>query len=101
VGTQLAERGAKLHTVMKILGRESAAMALVYAQISDKEVLKDYQAVLGPGATLARPSAEQLRAGELSSSTLDWLQANFFKIELELGRCLRLPQEGPCECDLY
>ncbi|WP_211118142.1 hypothetical protein HEP85_38930 [Streptomyces sp. RPA4-2] len=23
------------------------------------------------------------------------------KTELELGRCLRLPQEGPCECDLY
>jgi hypothetical protein len=21
--------------------------------------------------------------------------------ELELGRCLRLPQEGPCECDIY
>ncbi|MGW4824652.1 hypothetical protein ACWEP4_38445 [Streptomyces sp. NPDC004227] len=27
--------------------------------------------------------------------------ANFFKTELELGRCLRLPAEGPCECDLY
>src|SRR5258708_2206390 len=25
----------------------------------------------------------------------------FFKTELELGRCLRLPQEGPCECELY
>lgn len=23
------------------------------------------------------------------------------KDELELVRCLRLPQEGPCECDLY
>ena len=28
-------------------------------------------------------------------------QTNFFKTELELGHCLRLPQEGPCECDLY
>lgn len=101
VGTQLAERGAKLHTVMKILGHESAAMALVYAQISDQEVLKDYQAVLGPGAIIAGPSAAQLRAGELSPSTLDWLKTNFFKTELELGRCLRLPQEGPCECELY
>jgi hypothetical protein len=25
---------------------------------------------------------------------------NFYKTELELGDCLRLPQEGPCECDL-
>ena len=29
------------------------------------------------------------------------LPANFFKTELELGHCLRLPQEGPCKCDLY
>ena len=52
VGTQLAERGAKLHTVMKVLGHTSVNMALVYAQISDPEVLRDYQAVLG----LGRPS---------------------------------------------
>jgi hypothetical protein len=32
---------------------------------------------------------------------VEWLKTNFFKTELELGHCLRLPQEGPCECDLY
>lgn len=101
VGTQLANRGAKLHTVMKVLGHRSASMALIYAQISDKEVLKDYQAVLGPGAIIAGPAADALRWGELSSEAVDWLSANLFKTELELGRCLRLPQEGPCECDLY
>jgi hypothetical protein len=31
---------------------------------------------------------------------VQWLQTNFLKTELELGHCLRLPQEGPCECDL-
>lgn len=51
VGTQLAERGAKLHTIMSVLGHTSVNMSLVYAQISDQEVLRDYQAVLGPGAT--------------------------------------------------
>ncbi|MGI9060493.1 MAG: tyrosine-type recombinase/integrase [Ktedonobacteraceae bacterium] len=101
VGTQLAERGAKLHTIMKILGHSSVSMTLVYAQISDREVLKDYQAVLGPGAILAGPFAEALKTGELPASSVDWLKSNFFKTELELGRCLRLPQEGPCECDLY
>jgi hypothetical protein len=101
VGTQLAERGARLHTIMKVLGHQSAGMSIVYAQISDQEVLKDYQAVLGPGATVAGPYAETLRAGELSASAVEWLTTNFFKTELELGRCLRLPQEGPCECDLY
>lgn len=101
VGTQLAERGAKLHTIMKVLGHTSASMTMTYAQISDREVLKDYQAVLGPGATLAGPFAETLKAGELPASSVDWLKSNWFKTELELGRCLRLPQEGPCECDLY
>ncbi|MFD7721303.1 tyrosine-type recombinase/integrase [Streptomyces sp. NPDC059814] len=101
VGTQLAERGAKLHTIMKVLGHTSVSMALVYAQISDQEVLRDYKAVLGPGATIAGPAADELRNGSLPDAAVDWLTTNFFKTELELGRCLRLPAEGPCECDLY
>ena len=101
VGTQLAERGAKLHTIMQVLGHTSASMAMVYAHISDREVLRDYQAVLGPGATLAGPYAETLRMGGLSADEMDWIKTNFFKTELELGHCLRLPQEGPCECELY
>src|SRR5258708_3070965 len=101
VGKQLAEKGAKLHTIMTILGHTSPHMTMVYAQISDPVVCQDYQAVLGPGATIAGPSAEALRAGKLSPIDLQWLQDNFFKTELELGRCLRLPQEGPCECELY
>ena len=39
--------------------------------------------------------------GGLSADEMDWIKTNFFKTELELGHCLRLPQEGPCECDLY
>lgn len=101
VGTQLAERGAKLHTIMTVLGHTSPTMTMVYAQISDREVLKDYQAVLGPGATIAGPAAAILRSGDVPASAVEWLRSNFFKTELELGHCLRLPQEGPCECDLY
>jgi integrase len=101
VGTQLAERGARLQTIMSVLGHRSVSMSLVYAQISDPEVLRDYQAVLGPGATIAGPCAAALKAGELPSAAIDWLKTNFFKTELELGHCLRLPSEGPCECDLY
>jgi hypothetical protein len=37
----------------------------------------------------------------VSAQAVDWLKSNFFKTELELGHCLRLPQEGACECDLY
>jgi integrase len=101
VGRQLAERGAKLHTIMSVLGHSNATMSMIYAQIGDPEVRKDYQAVLGPGATIAGPAASVLLAGELSTSAITWLRTNYLKTELELGRCLRLPQEGPCECDLY
>jgi len=101
VGTQLTNRGAKLRTVMNVLGHQSAQMAVIYAQISDKEVLKDYQSVLGPGATIAGPAAESLRSGELGAAAVDWLKTNYLKTELELGRCLRLHQEGTCECDRY
>jgi hypothetical protein len=57
--------------------------------------------VLGPGAQLAGPLAATLRAGTMPPDSIEWLKANFFRTDLELGHCLRLPQEGPCECDLY
>ncbi len=101
VGTQLAQRGARLRTIQKILGHESAAMSLAYLGISDEDVRQDYQAVLGEQATLAGLGAEMLRAGQFTPSEVTWLKDHYFQTELELGRCLRLPQEGPCECDLY
>ncbi len=100
VGTQLAERGAKLHAIMKVLGHSSVSMALIYAQISDQEVLRDYKSVLAPGAVIAGPAALELKSGVLPDDAVHWLKTNFFKTELELGHCLRLPAEGPCECDL-
>lgn len=101
LGTQLAEKGARTQTIMKILGHLSAGMSMTYSQISDPTVLADYQAVLQPGAAIAGPLADTLRNGQLDQTAIDWLKTNFYKTELELGRCLRLPQEGPCECDLY
>jgi len=101
VGTELAEKGARLHTIMSILGHQSPAMSMVYARISDPEVLRDYKSVLAPGAVIAGPGAEVLRTGNLSEEAVDWLKLNFLKTELELGHCLRLPSEGPCECELY
>lgn len=101
LGTELAGKGAKTLTIMKILGHASAGMSMTYAHISDPVVLADYQAVLQPGAILAGPQADVIRAGRLDQESLDWLKTNFYKTELELGHCLRLPQEGPCECDIY
>lgn len=101
LGTQMAEKGARIQTIMSILGHASAGMSMIYTNISDPVVLADYKAVLQPGAIVAGPLAETLRRGELDETAINWLTTNFYKTELELGRCLRLPQEGPCECDLY
>ena len=86
---------------MSVLGHKSVQMALVYAHVSDPAVLDDYRSVLGPEATIAGPSASAVRNRELTPETVDWLKDNFFRTELELGHCLRLPAEGPCECDLF
>lgn len=101
VGTELAEGGARLHTIMKMLGHTSTGMTLVYAHISDQALKADYAKVLGPGAVVAGGLADALRRGSMSPLSVDWLKKNFFRTELELGHCLRLPEEGPCECDLY
>lgn len=101
VGTQLAEGGARLHTIMRMLGHRSTGMTLVYAHVSDVALREDYEKVLAPGARIAGPLSDQLRAGAMPQASLDWIKTNFFRTELELGHCLRLPEEGPCECDLY
>lgn len=56
---------------------------------------------LGPGALVAGQLAEAIRSRAMSADSLAWLKVNFFRTELELGHCLRLPGEGPCKCDLY
>jgi integrase len=101
VGTQLAQRGARLRTIQKILGHESVEMALVYIGLTDEDVRQDYQSVLGPDALIAGPGTKLVRSGELAEAEIRWIKEHYFQTELELGRCLRLPQEGPCECDLY
>ena len=104
IGTQLAEGGARIQTIMALLGHRSPNMAIVYASLSDPTVKQQYQDALdrhvGPDVTLAGPAAEALREHRLDPEAVSWLQTNFLKTELELGHCLRTPAEGPCECDL-
>lgn len=104
IGTQLAEGGARLQTIMAVLGHRTPHMSLIYATLSDPTVKQQYQDALdrhlGADVTLAGPAAEALREHRLDPDAVHWLETNFLKTELELGHCLRLPQEGPCECDL-
>jgi integrase len=78
LGTQLAEKGARMQTIMKVLGHRNPGMSMTYISISDPTVLADYQAVLQPGAVIAGPLAETLRVGHLDQEALDWLKTNFY-----------------------
>jgi hypothetical protein len=100
IGTQLAEGGARIQTIMAVLGHRSANMAMIYSRMSDPEVRRQYEHALANGARIAGPAAEALLSGQLGDEAVHWLQSNFLKTQLELGHCLRLPAEGPCECDL-
>lgn len=100
LGTQLAEGGARIQTIMTILGHKSASMSMIYSRISDPEVRRQYEDALASGNRIAGPAAEALMNGRLDDESVHWLQTNFLKTELELGHCLRLPAEGPCECEL-
>jgi integrase len=95
VGTELAEGGARLQTIMDVLGHQSPHMSMVYIRVSDEAVLADYQAVLKPDAPIAGPAADIIRNQRLPQSTVDWLKSNFLKTELELGHCLRLRDRSP------
>ncbi|TJZ81711.1 site-specific integrase [Rhodococcus oryzae] len=103
IGTQLAEGGARLQTIMAVLGHRTPHMSLIYASLSDPIVKQQYQDALDrklDGVSLAGPAAQAMREHRLDPQAVSWLQTNFLKTELELGHCLRLPAEGPCECDL-
>jgi integrase len=104
IGTQLAEGGACIQTIMAALGHRTPNMSIIYASLSDPTVKQQYQDAmdrhLGPDVTLAGPAADALREHRLDPEAVSWLQTNFLKTELELGHCLRTPAEGPCECDL-
>ena len=75
---------------------------MIYSRISDPEVRRQYEDALASGNRIAGPAAEALMSGRLDDQAIHWLQTNFLKteLELELGHCLRLPAEGPCECEL-
>lgn len=104
IGTQLAEGGARLQTIMAVLGHRTPNMSIIYAALSDPTIKQQYQDALDSShseeLTLGGPAARTILDNELDPEAVSWLQSNFLKTELELGHCLRLPAEGPCECDL-
>jgi Phage integrase family len=74
LGTELGEKGARLQTIMKMLGHQSAGMSMTYVNMTDPTVLADYASVLTPGAIVAGPQATAIRGGELGEEAVNWLK---------------------------
>ena len=53
VGTQLAEGGAQIQTIMAILGHRSASMSATYSHISDPVLREQYEKVIAAGGRVA------------------------------------------------
>jgi integrase len=98
IGTQLAEGGARIQTIMAVLGHRTPSMSIIYSTLSDPTDKRQYQNALdrhlGPDVTLAGPAADALREHRLDPEAVSWRQTSFLKTELELGHCLRTPAEG-------
>ena len=62
VGTQLAEGGARIQTIMAILGHRSAQMSATYSRVSDPIVKEQYEQIIAAGGRIAGPAAEALIA---------------------------------------
>lgn len=97
IGTEMANKGAKIQTIMKMLGHKSPAMTLTYAKISDKSVKEDYEKVIGSNAIIAGGEyANIIKNHDLKQDEINWIQNNFLKTYVSLGHCLRHPMEGEC-----
>jgi integrase len=60
VGTQLAKGGARIQTIMAVLGHRNAQMSAYYAKVSDSVVKEQYEQIIAAGGRVAGPAAEAL-----------------------------------------
>jgi hypothetical protein len=64
LGTQLAEKGARILTIMRVAGHKSPGMSMTDTSISHPTVLADYQAMLQPrGGPIDRDPGDGLGGG--------------------------------------
>src|SRR5437870_6830753 len=67
VGTQLAEGGARIQTIMAILGHRSAQMSAIYSRVSDPIVKEQYERIIATGGRIAGPAATALLDNQLAT----------------------------------
>lgn len=98
IGTQMANQGAALATIMKMLGHQSPDMTIRYAHIHDETVKRDYQGAINKEMIIAGGEyAEQIKKESLRKDEIDWIKANFHKTYLLMGHCFHHTRETMCD----
>lgn len=98
VGSMLANRGATLPIIMKMLGHQSPQMSLGYIDLHDATLKSAYQKAVGPHAVVAGGEyAETIKWRRLSHQEVDWIKTNFHKTYLIMGHCFHHTKEPMCD----
>lgn len=98
IGTQMANRGASLATIMKMLGHLSPDMTIRYTYIHDETLKKDYQNSIDKDIIIAGGEyAKQIKRQSLQQKEIDWIKNNFHKTYLIMGHCFHHTRESMCD----
>ena len=99
IGTTMANKGASVPTIMKMLGHQSPDMTLVYSTIFDETVKDEYQKTVDTNKEVIAGGlyAKSLKNNELKKEEVDWIKANFHKTYLMIGHCFHHTREAMCD----
>lgn len=98
IGTTMANKGASVPTIMKMLGHQSPDMTIVYSTIFDETVKEEYQKTVDNKDVISGGLyAKSLRNNELNKEEVDWIRANFHKTYLITGHCFHHTREPMCD----
>lgn len=93
----LANKGASVPTIMKMLGHQSPDMTIVYSTIFDETVKEEYQKTIDNSEISGGLYAKSLKNNELNKEEVDWIKANFHKTYLITGHCFHHTREPMCD----
>lgn len=98
IGTTMANKGASVPIIMKMLGHQSPDMTIVYSTIFDETVKEEYQKTVDNKDVISGGLyAKSLRNNELNKEEVDWIKANFHKTYLITGHCFHHTREPMCD----
>ncbi|KEI77743.1 hypothetical protein N452_03630 [Clostridium botulinum A2 117] len=97
IGTTMANKGASVPTIMKMLGHQSPDMTIVYSTIFDETVKEEYQKTIDNNEITGGLYAKSLKNNELNKEEVDWIKSNFHKTYLITGHCFHHTREPMCD----